>query len=99
MQVLQGEKNIGRVKLGSVLLKSPDLTQVEEKLTAWAVLQAKVELALRLKRVVHLHYKLVVHTLQNTPLVKRVLQLISAQNLALFEYFERVHFLCVLFLN
>ena len=97
--MLQGEKNIGRVKLGSVLLKSPYLTQVEEKLTAWAVLQAKVELALRLKRVVHLHYKLVVHTLQYTPLVKRMLQLISAQNLALFEYFERVHFLCVLFLN
>ena len=28
-----------------------------------------------------------------------MLQLISAQNLALFEYFERVHLLCVLFLN
>ena len=60
--MLQREKNVRRVKLGSVLLKAADLTQVEEKLSARAILQAEVQLALRLKGVVHLDNKVMVHT-------------------------------------
>ena len=40
-----------------------------------------------------------VHALQDSPLVERMLKLVTAQNFALFEYFERVHFLCVLFFD
>lgn len=76
--MLQGQQNIRGVELGSVLLKAPDLTQVEEKLATGAVLEAEVELALSLERVVHFDDKFVIHAFQNTALIKRMLQLITA---------------------
>ena len=59
--MLQREKNVRRVKLGSVLLKAADLTQVEEKLSARAILQAEVQLALCLESVVHLDDEFMIH--------------------------------------
>ena len=44
--MLQRKKNVRRVKLGSVLLKAADLTQVEEKLSARAILQYHEDFAL-----------------------------------------------------
>ena len=63
MEVLKGKKNVGSVELCGILLKAADLTQVEEKLATWAVLEAEVELVLRLERIVHLHDKLVIDAL------------------------------------
>lgn len=58
--MLQGQEDIGGVKLGSVLLEATYLTQVEEELAAWAILKAEVKLAFSLEGVVHLHDKAVV---------------------------------------
>ena len=60
--MLESEKDVGRVELGCILLEATDLTQVEEKLATWAVLQAEVKLVRSLEREVHLHDKLVVYT-------------------------------------
>ena len=60
VEVLEGEENVSRVKLRCVLLEPPNLTQVEEEFATGAVLEAEIELALRLERVVHLDDKLVI---------------------------------------
>ncbi len=63
VQVLQGHQDVGGVELSGVLLKTPNLTQVEEKLTTWAVLKAKVEFAFSLESIVHFDDELVIYTL------------------------------------
>lgn len=63
MEVLEGEKDVCSIELCCVLLEAPNLTEVEEEFATWAVLEAEVELALCLERVVHLHDKLVIDAL------------------------------------
>ena len=62
MEVLKCKQDIRRVELCSILLEPSNLTQIEEKLTTRAILQAEVQLVLCLERVVHLHDKCVIHT-------------------------------------
>lgn len=64
--MLQGEEDVGRVELRGVLLEAANLAQVEEELATGAVLEAEVQLGLRLKGVVHLDDELVVHAFLNT---------------------------------
>lgn len=97
--MLQGQKNVCSIELSCVLLKATNLAQVEEELSTRAVLEAEVKLALSLECVVHLYDELVIDGLQNTTLIKGVLELIAAQNLILLQNFERIHLLCVLFLD
>ena len=54
MEMLEGEKNVGSVELGGILLESANLTQIEEEFSTWAVLEAEEELLIRLEGVVHL---------------------------------------------
>jgi len=61
--VLQSHQDVGSVELGCILLKAPNLTQVEEKLTTWAVFETEVQLAFSLERVVHFDNELVIYTL------------------------------------
>jgi hypothetical protein len=61
VKLLESEQNVCRVEPGSVLLKSANLTKVEEQFTAWAILQAEEEFVLRLERVVHLHNEWIIH--------------------------------------
>ena len=61
VEVLEGQEDVCRIELGSVLLEAANLTQVEEKFTAWAVLQAEVQLALCLESVVHLDDEFMIH--------------------------------------
>ena len=61
--MLKGEKNVGCIELGGILLESANLTQIEEQLTAWTVLKAEEELVLGLEGVVHLDNELVSDTL------------------------------------
>ncbi len=63
MQVLEGHQDVGSVELGGILLKTSNLTQVEEELTTWAVLKAKVEFAFSLESIVHFDDKFVIYTL------------------------------------
>jgi len=44
--MLESQKDVGSVELCRILLKSSDLTQVEEELSAWAVLEAEEKLGL-----------------------------------------------------
>ena len=97
--MLKCKEDVGSIKLCSVLLKAADLAQVEKELTTWAVLKAEVQLALSLESEIHLDNELMMDTLENTALVKRVFQLVSAQNLSLLQYFESVHLLSVFFLH
>ena len=62
MEVLESEENVGGVELGCVLLESADLTQVEEELTSWAVLETEEKLLLGLEGEVHLDDEAVAHT-------------------------------------
>ena len=63
MEGLKGEQDVGGVELGSILLKSTDLTQVKEKFTTRAILKTEVKLALSLEGIVHLDDKAVIDTL------------------------------------
>jgi len=63
VEVLQSHQDVGSIELGSILLESPNLTQVEEKLATWAVLETEVQLAFSLERIVHLDDELVIYTL------------------------------------
>ena len=60
--MLQGEENVGGVELGCVLLESADLTEVEEELASWAVLETEEKLLLGLESEVHLYDKPVAYT-------------------------------------
>ena len=75
VQMLEGKKDVGCVELCSVLLKSTNLTQVEEELTTWAVLKGDIQLALSLECIVHLDNKIVVYTFLN--IIKRRLKLMT----------------------
>ena len=61
MQVLKSEQDVCSIELGCVLLKAPNLTQVEEKLTAWAIFKTEIKLARSLESKVHFDDELVVH--------------------------------------
>ena len=63
MEVLQSHQDVGSIKLGCVLLKASNLTQVEEKLTTWAVLETEVQLAFSLERIIHFDNELVIYAL------------------------------------
>lgn len=83
VEMLQSQQNIGSVKLGCILLKSANLTEIEEQLASGAVLQTEEQLGLRLEGVVHLHDVGVVHTFKNASLIHGMLKLVSLQNLVL----------------
>jgi hypothetical protein len=55
MQMMKCKQNVGSVKSGCVLLKSPNLREVEEELTSWAVLKHEKEFAIALKCIIHFH--------------------------------------------
>ena len=97
--MLKCKEDVSSIKLCSVLLKTADLAQVEKELTTWAVLKAEVQLALSLESEIHLDNELMMDTLENTALVKRMFQLVSTQNLSFLQYFESVHLLSVFFLH
>jgi len=99
VEVLEGEKDVGSVKLGGILLEAANLTQVEEELATRTILQAKVQFAFSLEREVHLYDKLMIDTFQNTSFIESVFELVSPQNFSLLKNFERVHFLSVLLLD
>lgn len=97
--MLQSHQDVGSVELGCILLKAPNLTQVEEKLTTWAVLETEVQLAFSLERVVHFDNELVIYTLENAALVKSMFELIAPKNLSFFEDFKGIHFISFFLLN
>ena len=97
--MLKCKEDVGSIKLCSVLLKAANLAQVEKELTTRAVLKAEVQLALSLESEIHLDNELMMDTFKNAALIKRVFQLVSAQNLSLLQDFESVHLLRVFFLH
>lgn len=86
------KQNVGSVEPRSVFLEPPDLGEVEKELAAWAVVQNKEELGLRLKCEVHLYDKGMPDVLlleldgcrayQDAALGHGVLYLVTARNLS-----------------
>lgn len=97
--MLQSHQDVGSIELGCVLLKASNLTQVEEKLTTWAVLETEVQLAFSLERIIHFDNELVIYALENTALIKSMFELVAPDNLSLFEDFEGIHFISFFLLD
>jgi hypothetical protein len=55
VQMVQSQEYVRSVKSGSVFFESPNLRQVEEELTSWAVLKNEKQFAVALESVVHLN--------------------------------------------
>ena len=88
VEVLEGQEDVGRIELGSVLLEAADLTQVEEKFTAWAVFETEIELAFRLEGVVHLDDEFVIDALLPTSTYT------EGSDFALRDWHEEMHVFC-----
>lgn len=56
MQVVEREENVGSIELGSLLLKSANLLQVEEELASGTVVESHEQAFIVLEAVVHLDH-------------------------------------------
>jgi hypothetical protein len=99
VQVMQRQKYVRSVKSGSVFLESPNLRQIEKKLSSRAVLKDEKQFAVALEGVVHLDYKWVPDVFQNSSFRHGVLNLISPNYFSFLQNFQCIQLSCVLFLD
>lgn len=77
------QKNVAGVKSCCVFFEPANLRQVEEELTAWAILKDKEQLAIALKCIVHFYDEWVFNVLKNSSFGHGVFNLITSYNFSL----------------
>ena len=99
VNVLDRERDLGRVEASPVLGELADLAEVEEEFATCAIVEDKVQLVFRLERHVESDYEGVLDVAEDRSLGPRVLDLVPLDNIVLLEDLEGEHLGCLLLPN